>query len=282
MLVIDVSNNQGAIAWDQVAADQAKVAGALMKRSQGTNFSDQRFPANWAGAKAHGLWRAAYHFSVPTANTPESEADYFLSQITLGTYDGAALDYEPEDTYWQLHPDDWMLRYCRRTESAAGVVPLIYTTKSIAARVTNPALARYPLWLACLEATIPASIGVWPSVALWQYSWTGRVSGISGDVDLNRLERDVAGLRTLGKPAPKPPVWHVTHTCALKPETQASHSTASSHTCFGGDVVVPTSNAQIVVSPITHAPEQWSEVKATGKDGKSHIGFVLTTNLYQD
>src|ERR1035437_5276551 len=42
-------------------------------------------------------------------------------------------------------------------------------------------------------------------------------------------------------PAPvKVPVWHVTHTCALKPEIQASHSTPSIHTCLGGDVVLLT------------------------------------------
>ena len=262
---IDVSNNQGSIDWAQVAAatiEGEPVSFALMKRSQGTNFSDEYFPANWAGAKAHGLWRAAYQFAVPTANTPEAEASYLLSQLTLETYDGAALDYEPADAYWQLHPDDWMLRFCQRIEAAAGVVPLIYTTKSIAAVVTNPALARYPLWLVCLEDTLPASIGVWPSVALWQHSWTGRVAGISGNVDLNKLERGLDGLRALGKPAPKPLVWTIKTDCDLK--AQANH----------GPNTVTRFKAGAIVELDPPVTPHWQHVHTS-----HYSGWVLADNL---
>jgi lysozyme len=43
---IDVSNHQGAIAWDRVAGD--RISFAYVKASEGPDFVDARFADNWA------------------------------------------------------------------------------------------------------------------------------------------------------------------------------------------------------------------------------------------
>jgi lysozyme len=262
---IDVSNNQGVIDWAQVAAarvDQTPVTFVLLKRSQGTNFTDQYFAANWGGAKQHNLERGAYHFAVPARNTPEAEAAYFLAQLpALATYDQLALDYEPDEAAYQLHPDDWMLRFCAKVEAATGVTPMIYTNKSIAAMTTNTALARYPLWLACIDGPIPARIGVWPTIALWQYRWTGRVAGIAGNVDLNKLECNLAGLRALGK-APVKPAYPrpgmVTVPGSLK--TQASHASGVAIDPHHAPVWLEVGASLSITGPVTHSDDYWLPV----------------------
>jgi lysozyme len=52
---IDVSNHQGSVDWSRVAADDIRFA--YVKATEGGDFVDSRFAANWAGARAAGLDR---------------------------------------------------------------------------------------------------------------------------------------------------------------------------------------------------------------------------------
>src|SRR5664279_6433410 len=57
---IDVSKFQGDINWNSVADSGVKFA--YIKASEGGDHLDERFQANWDGAKAAGIQRGAYHF----------------------------------------------------------------------------------------------------------------------------------------------------------------------------------------------------------------------------
>src|SRR5262245_20104351 len=57
---VDVSNHQGYIDWPTLA--RTDVAFAYIKATEGGDFRDRRFQANWEGAKRAGLPRGAYHF----------------------------------------------------------------------------------------------------------------------------------------------------------------------------------------------------------------------------
>src|SRR5437899_595123 len=63
---VDVSGGNGVIDWAMAHSDG--VAFAYMKAAQGTGFTDARFAANWAGARAAGVRRGAYHFFDPTVD----------------------------------------------------------------------------------------------------------------------------------------------------------------------------------------------------------------------
>ena len=57
---IDVSKFQGDIDWNAVANSGVKFA--WIKATEGGDRADERFQANWTGAKAAGVARGAYHF----------------------------------------------------------------------------------------------------------------------------------------------------------------------------------------------------------------------------
>ena len=281
---IDVSQWQSAINWPQVKADG--YAFTMIKATEGLFGVDPDFTANWAGAKAAGLIRGSYCFTRPEAGNPVGQAAHFVQTVgTLDPGDLLAGDFEtPGST---ADESAFALAWLGAVRTAAGFPPLAYMSQSWASsRMADARLAAYPLWLACLDPQVcPARIGVWPSVALQQYSWTLSVPGISGNVDGDELARTLDGLKALGKPAPKPApkslVWHIRQTCALKPEPTASHTTGSVHTCFGGDIVVKTGHEQTWPNPIAHKPETWVEVLVTPRNGGAPIqGFVVSTNLY--
>jgi lysozyme len=57
---VDVSNHQGDIDWPILA--RTDIGLAYLKATEGGNFRDRRFQANWDGARKAGLPRGAYHF----------------------------------------------------------------------------------------------------------------------------------------------------------------------------------------------------------------------------
>jgi GH25 family lysozyme M1 (1,4-beta-N-acetylmuramidase) len=200
---IDTSNNNGVVNWNEVKADGAQFA--LTKLTEGAGYLDPTFAHNWSEMARVGFVRGLYHFARPDYNTTAQEAQYFLSKLpTLQPGDIVALDMEyPWDA--RLDPFDynsWALTWLQTVEKALGFPPLVYSYPwYITNRLTSPALAHYPLWLAAYQATVPASVGVWPSVTLWQHSSTASYPGIYGQVDEDWISRTPDGLKTLGKPA---------------------------------------------------------------------------------
>ena len=66
---------------------------------------------------------------------------------------------------------------------------MIYTDASSAKTIWSDAFSKYPLWLADYSERdeFPPDITVWESWTGFQYSNTGTVPGISGNVDLNKF-----------------------------------------------------------------------------------------------
>ena len=71
---IDVSKFQGDIDWNRVADSGVKFA--WIKASEGGDHADERFQANWEGAKAAGVPHGAYHF-VYWCRPPMEEMAFF-------------------------------------------------------------------------------------------------------------------------------------------------------------------------------------------------------------
>lgn len=66
---------------------------------------------------------------------------------------------------------------------AAGYTPVLYTNYSWIVSVYNyEKLKGYKLWYAAPDASAPKY-----NPTIWQYSWEGKISGISGDVDMDYL-----------------------------------------------------------------------------------------------
>jgi lysozyme len=194
---IDVSHYQGTVDWQQVRAAGNQFAFA--KATEGVTLADSEFAANWAGMKAAGILRGAYHFFEPTDDAGQ-QAEFFLNTVQFESGDlPPVLDVETaaatSEELWQ-GVQTWL----DQVESSTGMVPILYLDGSFADENHAPAsLANYPLWLAQYDVEQPTPPTGWTTWLLWQYSQSGTVNGVSGPVDLDELNGPLSGLSALAK-----------------------------------------------------------------------------------
>src|SRR5512133_181864 len=74
---VDVSHHQGPIDWPRVASEP-HLAFAFIKATEGGDWTDPRFAANWRGARAAGLLVGAYHYFT-FCRPPLDQARHFLA-----------------------------------------------------------------------------------------------------------------------------------------------------------------------------------------------------------
>lgn len=191
---IDVSTYQKEIDWQAVADDGIEFAILRLGYrgyTEGGLFPDQTFQTNLQGALDAGLDVGVYFFSQAiTPREAEEEADYILS--TIEGYDIAypiAFDWEPISPGNNARTDgldnetltQCAVAFCEKIQEA-GYRPAVYFNQSLGyLRYDLRELTDYHLWLAEYD-TKP---DFYYHFDLWQYTHTGRVAGIEGDVDLN-------------------------------------------------------------------------------------------------
>jgi lysozyme len=217
-----VYDGQGTIDWPAVA--DAGVAFAYIKATQGTYDVQSTFAANWSGAAAAGVRRGAYHFFDPTEDGA-AQARWYLATVgplapgdlppmvdiecpdgdadCLGTGGAGA-----EGTASGAAIAERLAGWLDSVESGAGARPVVYTFSSYlrSAGVDAGSLGAYPLFLA--YPTDAGCFGVpapWSKAALWQYSWTGRVAGVSVPVDRDRFLGSLADLLAFARQAATSP-----------------------------------------------------------------------------
>ncbi|SDX92307.1 Lyzozyme M1 (1,4-beta-N-acetylmuramidase), GH25 family [Micromonospora pattaloongensis] len=193
---IDISHYQGSINWSSVRS--AGIEFAFIKATEGTSYKDPQFNTNYVNAYNAGVIRGAYHFARPAASSGAVQANYLASNGGAWSADGrtlpAALDIENNPSGAQCYGlsttamRNWIQDFLNTYRSRTGRYAVIYTTTNFWNTCTGnwtAPWANHPLWVARWSSTVgalPAGASVW---SFWQYTATGRVSGISGDVDRN-------------------------------------------------------------------------------------------------
>lgn len=201
---IDVSKWQGDIDWQKVKAagiDYAFIqvgfrgygdAGTLNESTKDTYFD-----INMQNAIAAGVQVGVYVFSQAITTTEAiEEADYILNYI--GNYDVTMpliMDYEYADTdsgvggrlykakLSKAAATEVCMAFCNRI-AESGYTPMVYANKSMLADQLNAQAltdAGYRVWL----ANYTTSTDYAGTFDFWQYSSTGKVDGINGNVDMN-------------------------------------------------------------------------------------------------
>jgi lysozyme len=221
LLGIDVSSYQGSINWSTVKANGVNYAFA--KATEGNYYIDGDFVSNMNNGKNAGVQMGAYHFCRPDLNYPSTEANYFWSEA--GGYiksDGKSifpmLDFETYNghvgtsnyTQWM---NDWsadvkakdgtFLHPVIYTSAGAGACDLIeydkpggITLSAFIANYNGENLYTGNPWscCTCCNAWVTGcGSGNW---TYWQVSSTGRIGGISGDVDLDAYAGTLADLKS--------------------------------------------------------------------------------------
>jgi lysozyme len=192
---VDVSHYQGEVDWPSVAA--SGVTFAFIKATDGIDDIDPRFAQNWAGAKAAGIVRGAYHFFRPRLDA-QQQAGHFLRVVAMDNLAlPPALDVEVTDGLAPLALQTGIRTWLEAVQAAFGCTPIVYTDPSFWRRNVAADFSAYPLWLACYaaEPEVPAT---WQAWTFWQHTDRGNVNGISGQVDLNYCALSYEDLRKLG------------------------------------------------------------------------------------
>ena len=188
---IDVSKWQGNIDWQKVKADG--VVFAFIRTGYSNNYTDPYFEEYYSGAKSVGIKVGVYHYSyATTAEQAKKEAEFVLTLLKGKQFEyPIAFDIE-ENSQTKLGKKiitDMIVAFCETIKSA-GYTPMLYTNTSWRTNYIDMTRIPYLLWQAHYTAVKPAAID--SRVAVWQYTGTGKVNGISGNVDMNWGYQDLS------------------------------------------------------------------------------------------
>jgi lysozyme len=187
-------NGGSAIDWAKVKA--AGISFAFAKATESTNFTDSMFATNWAGMKSAGLVRGAYHFFHSDVD-PTAQATFFLSTVgTLEKGDLLVLDLETTNNQTQATVLAHAETFMAAVKSKSGVTPILYTSPAFLSSFGT--LGQYPLWVANYGVSCPSVPSAWKSYTFWQSTGTGKLSALSGNVDLDTFNGTLADLQSLG------------------------------------------------------------------------------------
>lgn len=192
---IDVSDHQGSIDWNAVAADGVEFALVRVGNrgyTEGVLYADDRYAENIDGATSAGLDVGAYFFSQATSVEEAREEAEFVLNLLAGRYLALPVVYDHEpvnDAAGRANALDretltaCARAFCERIEQG-GYSTMIYGNSGDMARYDRAGLGGRPVWFAEYDAAQPHAQF---DFVMWQYTNAGTVAGIDTNVDLNLL-----------------------------------------------------------------------------------------------
>ena len=188
---IDVSKHQGNVNWSHVKADGVKFAIIRAGYGKEAYQKDIQFENNYAGCKSNGIPVGVYWYSYAT--TPDEARKE--AAVCLSIIKGKTFEYP---VYFDIEEPSVLAKgkaACTAIAKAfleaveqAGYFVGIYSSKvHLENCITEELRARYAVWVAHYGVDKTTYHGQY---GIWQKSSTGKVYGISGNVDVNECYID--------------------------------------------------------------------------------------------
>lgn len=212
---IDVSSHQGVIDWVKVKA--AGIEFAMIRAGYGNNNIDKQFKRNISECNRLGIPCGIYWFSYAlNADQAAREAQQCLAAIKPYKVEYPVCFDLEYDTIThaagkgvligKTQATAFVKAFCKTVEQA-GYYAMNYANQDYIRNMFDmDALGGLDLWYAWYNANCNRS-----DAGLWQYTSSGKVPGISGNIDLNIAFRDYPaiikseGLNGFGKGQTSPP-----------------------------------------------------------------------------
>lgn len=189
---IDISSAQGNVDFAAAAKDGASFA--ITKATEGTSYHNPYFGrAQIKAIGKAGMVPGVYDFIRPSSSSSgKAEAAFFTAAVGNAGYGKGFLPPVADIETTELGDSGtchYLGEWVHVVKRNLGVKPIIYTYGSFPSSYMAGCswLPHYKLWIAAPGTSSPTAPAPWHDWAIWQYSWTGHVSGISGDVDLNKV-----------------------------------------------------------------------------------------------
>ena len=208
---IDVSHHQGVINWQKVKSAGVEFAIIKAGGSDRGTYTDECFESNYRGAKSVGIHVGAYYFVGANCTSKAdgiADAKRFSNIIKGKEFDFPVyIDIERTSHSAKAGATEATIGFCEYMESQ-GYYCGIYASdiSGFKDRLDLSRLDDYDKWVARYGSK-PVVV---KKYGIWQNSETGRVSGISGDVDLDECYVDYpsiiikGGFNGFPKPEPEP------------------------------------------------------------------------------
>lgn len=203
---IDVSEWNGTIDWKKVKAagvDYAIIRVGYRGYETGKIVMDKYFARNIAGANAAGVDCGVYFYTQAITKAEAREEARFVLKAIKGYTVKYPIVYDIEEvpsanartkTNKLTNKDrtDFCIAFCKRIRLSLKK-PMIYANKYwLTTALETSRLEKYDIWLAHYTNMTNYT----GKFQMWQYSNTGKVSGISGNCDLNISLVDYAAKRS--------------------------------------------------------------------------------------
>lgn len=189
---IDVSKHNGTIDWNAVKAS-GNVDFAILRAGLGKFASqkDVNFEANYSGAKSAGIPVGAYWYCyAKTVDEARQEAKACLECIKGKKFDFPIYyDIEEQSTFSTGINNVSAIAdaFCEVLEDAGYFVGIYAAKSHLENYFTDAVKKRYTVWVAHVGVNQTNYTGAY---GMWQYSWNGRIPGISQQVDLDKCYVD--------------------------------------------------------------------------------------------
>ena len=188
---IDVSTWNGGIDWNAVRS--SGISFAIIRcgyrgSSVGALVEDSRFRTNITGARNAGLKVGVYFFSQAVTEAEAVEEASMVIQLVsgYGLNLPVFLDVESSGGRGDRISADQRTKniraFCQTIRNSGYSAGVYANTNWFSEKIHTGSLTDYNIWLAQYAAAPTYSRTRYD---IWQYSSTGRVSGISGNVDMN-------------------------------------------------------------------------------------------------
>lgn len=186
---VDVARYQGDIDWKKLKS--GGISFAFIKATEGRDYIDPTFKEYWNGAKRAGIPRGAYHFYY-FCKSARSQAAWFIRNVPK---DPTALppildaEWNPRSKTCRKKPSPSRVRsefhlFLKLLERYYGKKPIIYTAPDFYEDNFKGAFRNYNFWLRTVVAhpRVKYPRRRW---MFWQYTGTGRMNGVEGNIDIN-------------------------------------------------------------------------------------------------
>lgn len=191
-MYLDISSNQGVIDWQAVKTNE-DINGVILRATTKNNLLDVRTIQNYNGI-LHNMSDideiSAYKFSYAR--------DYIGARVECRKCLDELKKHGVHFDFFYLDLEGFGGRDYTREESNAVILGYmdelrfngdfskfrLYFNYNYLKNIIDPIWWQIPLWLARYNATMGDTFGA--NVVLWQYTSTGHVNGINGNVDISR------------------------------------------------------------------------------------------------
>lgn len=198
----DVSHYQGTVNWTAAYNNGARFA--YMKATEGTDFIDPDFNANYPDSYYAGFIRGAYHFATPNTSMGAAQADYFVAHGGSWSKDGKTLppmldiEYGSTSECYGLSQSamvSWITSFVDEVHTKTTRWPTIYSTTdwwTTCTGNTSKFSSEDPLFIARYSTSVGTLPAGWGFYTFWQFADSGTFPG-----DQDKFNGPITGLTNL-------------------------------------------------------------------------------------